>query len=66
MVSSKADCSIPPGSDDEIVMQRALVVVFERIRLIRASNSTPLFFTVHVESLCRKYTVTKYTEDTNG
>ena len=27
MVSSRADCSIPPGSDEETVKKRAFVVV---------------------------------------
>ena len=33
MVSSRADCRVPPGSDDEVVKERAHVVVCERVRL---------------------------------
>ena len=45
MVSSRADSSIPPGSDNDVVKKRALLVVWEGVRLIRASNFS--FFALH-------------------
>ena len=62
MVSSGTDCSIPPGSDDDVVKERALVVVCEKIWNIRASNSTSLLFIVSMGSLCRAHAITKHEE----
>ena len=66
MASARKNCSIPPSSGDAVVKKRAFVVVRERVRLVTASSSASLFFTVYVESLCRTHAVAKNTKNTNG
>ena len=55
--------NVPPNRGEEVVQEKTLIVVRERVRFILASGSTSLFLTLHVESLRRTHTIA---ENTNG
>ena len=66
MASPRKRRSMLPNRGKQIVQQRTLVVMRERVGFIRASNSTRLFLSFSVKSVCRSQPVANDAQKTNS